>query len=90
MPAASATASTTARSVALSMAPVRSRTVSPPTIWAEATSAPASSAAVCTCSSTASSPGSRKLLPPAKSMPKLKPRKIIEARHRRTTTAVTL
>jgi hypothetical protein len=34
-------------------------------------------------------PGSRKLLPPAKSMPKLKPRNTIAAMHSSTTTAVT-
>ena len=35
-------------------------------------------------------PGSRKLLPPAKSMPKLKPRKTIDAMQSSTTTAVIL
>ncbi len=89
-PAASATAATTARSASLSSDPVRRSTVSPPTICAVATSAPASEAASRTSASWDSVPGSRKLLPPAKSMPKLNPRKTIAASESSTITAVIL
>ncbi len=89
-PAASAIAATTAPSASLSSAPVRSSTVSPPTICAVETSAPAPSAAWRTSASWDSLPGRRKLLPPAKSMPKLKPRKTIAATEISRTTAVIL
>src|SRR3954447_25057366 len=88
IPAAPAIAPTTAVSVSTSRAPVRSSRVLPPTTWAEETSAPASLAACWTASSCCDVPGSRKLLPPSKSMPKLKPRKAIDSRQTSRITAV--
>ena len=89
-PAASAMADTTVASAALSSVPVRSSTVVPPTTCAVETCAPASSAASRMSTSWDDDAGTRKLLPPSKSMPKLNPRKTIEAMQTSTTTAVTL
>jgi hypothetical protein len=89
-PAASATACFTAVVSSLVSWPVRTRIVSLPTTWALDTAAPAFSAAARTSLSCWLWPGTLKELPPSNSMPKLNPRKTIEAMQSRTTTAVTL